>query len=160
RLRCQPEASRGFAADPPCTGRHRGMRATNAGLPAGRPADEDDSHGAVGVFFAAIGRFSVRFRWLVVIVWLVGTAAAAITLPSLASVPDSDNSDFLPASAPSAHAQQLSSAFQQANVQPITVIVATTSRPLSNADEQALDGLRTKLAAVPGVKQVRDGGVS
>ncbi|HKN97242.1 MAG TPA: MMPL family transporter, partial [Pseudonocardiaceae bacterium] len=117
-------------------------------------------HGAVGAAFAAIGRFSVRFRWLVVIVWLAGTAAAAISLPSLASVTDSDNTDFLPASAPSAHAQQLSAVFGQANVQPVTVIAATTHGPLTGADQQALTGLRTDLAKVSGVRQVRDGGIS
>jgi RND superfamily putative drug exporter len=135
------------------------MRATDAGTPDDRPAD-DEGHGAVGAVFAAIGRFSVRFRWLVVIVWLVGTAAAAITLPSLASVTDSDNTDFLPASAPSAHAQQLSEVFGQANVQPVTVIAATTQGTLTAADQQALTGLRADLAKVPGVRQVRDGGIS
>ncbi|HEY1572371.1 MAG TPA: MMPL family transporter [Pseudonocardiaceae bacterium] len=119
-----------------------------------------DGHGTVGVVFEAIGRFSVRFRWLVVVVWLVGTVAAAHFLPSLASATDSNNADFLPASAPSSHAQQLSSAFQRGNVQPITVIVATDGRRLTAADQQAVDGLVAKLSKVSGVQQVRDTGQS
>ncbi|HEX5114348.1 MAG TPA: MMPL family transporter [Pseudonocardiaceae bacterium] len=119
-----------------------------------------DGHGAVGAVFEAIGRFSVRFRWLVVVVWLVGTVAAAHFLPSLASATDSNNADFLPASAPSSHAQQLSSAFQRGNVQPITVIVATDGRRLTAADQQAVDGLVAKLSKVSGVQQVRDTGQS
>ncbi|HEX3650212.1 MAG TPA: MMPL family transporter [Pseudonocardiaceae bacterium] len=119
-----------------------------------------DGHGAVGAVFEAIGRFSVRFRWLVVAGWLVGTVAAAHFLPSLASATDSDNADFLPASAPSSHAQQLSTAFRSANAQPITVIVATDGRKLTDADQRAVDGLVAKLSKVSGVRQARDTGQS
>ncbi|HEX5402840.1 MAG TPA: MMPL family transporter [Pseudonocardiaceae bacterium] len=139
------------------------MRATNADESAARPPEDDaqdEQHGAVGAVFAAIGRFSVRFRWLIVVVWLLGTVAAAHSLPSLASATDSNNADFLPASAPSAQAQHLSSAFQQTNVQPVTVIVATNSGQLTPADEQAIDGLRVGLTKVTGVKQVLDSGQS
>ncbi|HVV22268.1 MAG TPA: MMPL family transporter [Pseudonocardiaceae bacterium] len=128
------------------------MRATTT-----RPPDD---HGAVGAVFAAIGRFAVRFRWLVVIVWLAGTVAAAHFLPSLASVTNSDNADFLPASAPSAHAQTLSGAFQKSGVQPITVIVATNAPQLTPADRSAIDGLTSSLGRVSGVQQVKDTGPS
>jgi RND superfamily putative drug exporter len=136
------------------------MRATSADEAAVPPSDDGDGHGKVGVFFGAIGRFSVRFRWLVVVVWLVGTVAAAHFLPSLASATDSDNADFLPASAPSSHAQQLTSAFQQKNVQPISVIVATSGGDLTDADQQSIDHLRADLGKVSGVVQVRDSGQS
>jgi RND superfamily putative drug exporter len=136
------------------------MRATNADESAATPPDDeqDDRHGAVGVVFGAIGRFAVRFRWLIVVVWLVGTVAAAHFLPSLASATDSNNADFLPASAPSSQAQHLTNAFQQSNVQPVTVIVATNAGQLTPADEQAIDGLRAGLTKVSGVKQVLDSG--
>ena len=32
-------------------------------------------------FFAGVGRFSVKFRWLVVIVWIAGAFAAVHYLP-------------------------------------------------------------------------------
>ena len=54
--------------------------------------------------FGAIGRFAVRFRWLVVLVWIVGAIAAATQLPSLANVSQPNNTKFLPASAPSSRA--------------------------------------------------------
>jgi RND superfamily putative drug exporter len=146
--------------DEPVAGPPGGGGDDNGG-PGGGGADEGDHYGAVGAVFAAIGRFSVRFRWLVVVVWLAGTVAAAHFLPSLASVTNSDNADFLPASAPSAQAQQLSAAFQKANVQPITVIVATRDGgQLTPADQQAVDRLRTGLGTVSGVVQVRDTGQS
>ena len=54
--------------------------------------------------FAAVGRFSVRFRWLVVLAWVAGAIAAVTQLPSLSSVAQGNNIKFLPASAPSEHA--------------------------------------------------------
>ncbi len=40
----------------------------------------------VSIFFAAIGRFAVRFRWAIIVAWLAGSAAAMVGLPSLSSV--------------------------------------------------------------------------
>jgi RND superfamily putative drug exporter len=136
------------------------MRATDEGALV--HTGDEDGHGAgrVGAVFAAIGRFSVRFRWLVVVVWLAGTVAAVQLLPSLASVTNSNNADFLPASAPSSHAAVLAGAFQRANVQPVPVIIARDGGPLTATDQQAIDRLRTDLGKVSGVVQVRDGGQS
>jgi uncharacterized membrane protein YdfJ with MMPL/SSD domain len=39
-------------------------------------------------FFDALGRFSVRFRYPIVLVWLAGAVAAAQLLPTLASAVD------------------------------------------------------------------------
>ena len=61
----------------------------------------------MNAFFLGLGRFTVRFRWLIVVVWLVGTAASVHFLPSLASEVNNDNSAFLPASAPSTVAANL-----------------------------------------------------
>jgi RND superfamily putative drug exporter len=138
------------------------MRASTAGESVDRPADGDgdDQHRGVSAFFAAIGRFSVRFRWLVVAVWLVGTVVAVHFLPSLASVTNSNNADFLPASAPSSHAATLAGAFQKANQQAVPVIIARDGGPLTPADQQAVDHLRIDLGKVAGVTAVRDTGQS
>jgi RND superfamily putative drug exporter len=138
------------------------MRARNAGESVDRPADGDgdEQHSGVSAFFAGIGRFSVRFRWLVVVVWLAGTVAAAHFLPSLASVTNSNNADFLPASAPSSHAATLAGAFQKANVQAVPVIVARDGGRLTAADQQVVDQLATRLGKVSGVTAVRDTGQS
>ena len=55
--------------------------------------------------FAALGRFTVRFRWLIIAGWIVATVVLAFALPSLTSVEKSSNSDFLPATEPSVRAQ-------------------------------------------------------
>jgi hypothetical protein len=58
-------------------------------------------------FFEAIGRFSIKFRWLVLFVWVAGTFAGAHYLPSLSDVTQSNNTSFLPANAPSQKAINL-----------------------------------------------------
>ena len=55
----------------------------------------------IDTIFRAIGSFAVRFRWLVLLAWVVGAIAAVSALPSLNSVTQNNNTKFLPASAPS-----------------------------------------------------------
>ena len=54
----------------------------------------------VGVF-TGIGRFAVRFRWLVVVAWIAAAFAIPKALPSLSGVTQNNNAGFLSASAPS-----------------------------------------------------------
>jgi uncharacterized membrane protein YdfJ with MMPL/SSD domain len=54
--------------------------------------------------FRAIGSFAVKFRWVVLAIWIVAAVAIPKALPSLASVTQGNNSAFLPANAPSEHA--------------------------------------------------------
>ena len=110
--------------------------------------------------FTAIGRFAVRFRWLVLVVWVAGAVACVAFLPSLSSVTQTNNSDFLPASAPSTHAQTLAAPFQQANVTPIGVVVSRSSGQLDAADTTAIAQLSNELHGVANVASVRDQGRS
>src|SRR5450755_3471833 len=114
----------------------------------------------IDAIFGAIGRWAVRFRWLVILVWVVGAIAAVTQLPSLGSVTQSNNSKFLPASAPSQHAIDLSAPFGNATLVPIPIIAATTSGPLTPADIAALTTMGRKIAADPNIKQVKDVGQS
>jgi RND superfamily putative drug exporter len=140
------------------------MRSTSEGPPVadttGGGGESDGYHGKVGAVFAGIGRFSVRFRWFVVVVWVAGTFAAVHFLPSLNSVTNSNNADFLPASAPSSHAAVLAGAFGKSNVQPVPVMIARDNGSLTAQDQQAIDRLRTDLSHVSGVVGVRDAGQS
>jgi uncharacterized membrane protein YdfJ with MMPL/SSD domain len=110
--------------------------------------------------FSAIGRFAIRFRWLVVLVWIVGAIAAATQLPSLANVSQPNNTKFLPASAPSERAAVLAQPFGTAGLQPIPVVAARTSTPLTSADEAAMASLQVRLKSVSGVAKVLDAGIS
>jgi RND superfamily putative drug exporter len=114
----------------------------------------------IDAIFGAIGRWAVRLRWLVVLIWVVGAVVAVSQLPALSSVTQSSNSKFLPASAPSQHAIDLSRPFGNPNLIPVPVIAATTSGPLTTADVSGLTALQTRLLTVPGVQVVKDLGRS
>src|ERR1700745_3726056 len=92
----------------------------------------------VGSFFTAAGRLSVRFRWAIVLAWAGGAVAAMTLLPSLASVTQSDNTSFLPASAPSQRAAQLASPLQGAALTAVTVLAAAPGGPLTSPDQLAI----------------------
>ena len=110
--------------------------------------------------FAAVGRFAVRFRWAIVVAWVAGALAAMVLLPSLSSVTQSDNTSFLPASAPSERADQLASPLQAASLTAVTVVVARSGRPLTAADVAAVARLSVALSRVARVVSVRDAGES
>jgi RND superfamily putative drug exporter len=114
----------------------------------------------IHAIFGAIGSFAVKFRWVVVAVWLVAGVAIPHYLPSLASVTQGNNSNFLPASAPSEHASNLAAPFGTTNLIPIPVVAATTQGSLTQADITWLTGLEQDLAQVPTVAKVHDLGRS
>jgi RND superfamily putative drug exporter len=114
----------------------------------------------IDAIFGAIGRWSVRLRWLVVLAWVVGAIAAVTQLPSLNSVTQSNNAKFLPSSAPSQHAIDLAAPFGNANLLPIPVIAATSAGPLTAPDIAGLNSLQHTLTTVPGIRRVADVGRS
>ena len=111
--------------------------------------------------FQAIARFDIRFRWPIVALWIVGTIAAARTLPSLPSVTQSNNAQFLPSSAPSQHAAALATPFQTTNVGATALIIASRSDgALTAADGDAIDRVEQVTAGLTGVLSVHDQGRS
>ena len=107
-------------------------------------------------FFAWIGRICVRYRWVVLVAWAAGTTLAVLLLPSLSSVTQSDNSSFLPASAPSERAEALAAPLQgAASLTSVTVIAGSAHGPLNAADLAALRSLSSRLAHVSNVAAVR-----
>jgi len=127
-------------------------------MPLVPPDNPGDS--AMHRFFAATGRFAVRFRWAVVAAWLAATVLASLFFPSLASVAKQDNTDLLPAGSPSLHAAQLATPFQGPNQTPVSVVIARGSGPVTAADITAIGRLTASLAKVTDVQQVRDLGES
>ncbi len=110
--------------------------------------------------FKAIGTFSIRFRWMVVLVWIIGAFLVVHFLPSLSSVTQSNNANFLPASAPSEKADKLAGVFGVTNANPIPVIIATNGTPLNSDDQTSIKQLETVISKVSGVKKVEDHGRS
>jgi putative drug exporter of the RND superfamily len=120
---------------------------------------------SVSTSFAVVGRLAVRFRWAIVLAWVAATVAAMTLLPSLSDVTQSDNTSFLPASAPSEQAAQLASPLQGASLTAVTVVAARsgaaqTGGTLTGADQAAIARLSAALAHVARVTGVRDAGRS
>ena len=111
-------------------------------------------------FFAAIGRFAVRFRWVVVVAWIAAATGAQHFFPSLASVASASNASFLPASSPSMQAARLAAPFQGVDQTPVPVVVARGGARLGQPDLRAASRLAAALGRVADVRQVRDLGVS
>ena len=141
------------------------MAAGRGGVAAGRGASLSPGphilrHVHIDAIFRGIGSFCVRFRWLVLAVWVAGAIAAVSLLPALSSVTQGNNTKFLPASAPSEHAATLAAPFGTASLQPVPVVAARSGGPLTGTDVAALTGLRADLAKVPTVEKVIDLGRS
>jgi RND superfamily putative drug exporter len=111
--------------------------------------------------FTALARFDIRFRWLIVAVWVVGVIAGARLLPNLTTVTHSNNAQFLSSSSPSVRAAQLAAPFQVADPgQTATIVAARGSGPLTAEDTAALAQAEQAVRQVPGVSSVRDVGTS
>jgi putative drug exporter of the RND superfamily len=113
-------------------------------------------------FFDALGRTVVRFRYAIVLAWIILIVVASRTLPSLGSEVNNDNSQFLPASAPSSVAARLATPiFGNPNTtSEIAVVAARTNRTLSKADAPAIAREAMLLRRVHRVESVRVGGIS
>src|SRR5664279_6175605 len=86
---------------------------------------------SVAALFAGVGRACVRFRWLVLLLWIVASVVAATQLPALSSVTQGDNTKFLPDSAPTQKATALAAPFGTADLFPLPVIVAREGSALT-----------------------------
>jgi putative drug exporter of the RND superfamily len=106
-------------------------------------------------FFTGLGRFTVKYRWIILVVWLVGTFAAVKGLPSLSSQVNNDNTAFLPSSAPDVKAANLAEPLVgKESLAPINVVVSRNGTQLTSADIPAVEREVTLLKGVKNVDQV------
>jgi putative drug exporter of the RND superfamily len=111
--------------------------------------------------FRGIGKFTVKFRWVILIVWIAAAAAIPKALPSLASVTQGNNSAFLPASAPSEQATNLAAPLGiSLSVTPVPIVAAVSTGSFSAADQAWLGTLATDLDKVATVTKVSNLGES
>jgi RND superfamily putative drug exporter len=115
---------------------------------------------AIDGVFRGIGSLAVRFRWFVALAWVAGAIAAVSLLPALSSVTQSNNTKFLPASAPSSHAADLAAPFGTSGLVPVTVVAARSGAQLRPADVTAVTTLQAQLARTANVSKVGDAGRS
>jgi RND superfamily putative drug exporter len=112
-------------------------------------------------FFGGLGRFVVRFRWLVLAIWIVAVVATA-ALPSLSSEINNDNSQFLPASTPSSQAGNLADPILGSfnNASNVTIIGADRAGVLSSGDIATLTRIAIAVRTLPHVTSARTLAVS
>jgi RND superfamily putative drug exporter len=111
--------------------------------------------------FESIARFSVRFRWLIIVVWIAAVPISSHYLPSLSSVSNNDNSAFLPKDSPTARAAALETKFSGKGTSTQTVIaVSRDSQKLKDSDEVVVNALITDIKKNGAVTKVQDLGKS
>jgi RND superfamily putative drug exporter len=110
-------------------------------------------------FFTSLGRFTVRFRFLIVLAWIIVTILAVRLLPSLGDVAKDTTSGFLPANTPSMQAAAMAAPFQDVSLAPAT-LVAARDGGLTAEDNAALDRIEQEIRGIDKVKVVADIGVS
>lgn len=111
--------------------------------------------------FEKIARFSVRFRWLIIIAWIAAIPLVTANFPSITDVSKNDNSSFLPKDSPTTKAGELETAFQSDKTASTAAIVAVSSNgPLNAADNAAIDRIATAVSHVTYVTSVQNQGVS
>ncbi len=110
--------------------------------------------------FVKIGQFSVRFRWVIVVAWIVITLFTTRLFPGLNSISQSSNSAFLAKGTPSVVASQLAAPLQNGRLASLTLIAARANGPLTASDQAAIDQVESDIRALSHVTLVRDLGVS
>jgi RND superfamily putative drug exporter len=116
----------------------------------------------MNVFFTALGRFVVRFRYAVIVAWIVFGGFCLVALPSLNSVIKTQTIDFLPGSSPSRKAVELQSRFtaEKTDLASLTLVAAARSGTLSGADGIAISNFEDKIRGFPHVTSVQDLSIS
>jgi len=89
-----------------------------------------------GRFFGWIGRFVVRWPWLVIGAWIALAISVTMAFPSLAVLAQRAPASILPTNAPSVVSQgQMSEAFSEASSDNILLVVLTNEKGFTPADE-------------------------
>jgi putative drug exporter of the RND superfamily len=116
-----------------------------------RRADPVPESWYMRTLFAALGRFSIRYRWLVIGLWLAGAVASVLFLPSLAAAVNNNNTQYLPASMPSNVAAHLDIPFSGSSINDDAYVVAATAnhQHLTKADVAAIYRLTADAARLP-----------
>ncbi|MHB8456411.1 MAG: MMPL family transporter, partial [Acidimicrobiales bacterium] len=106
-------------------------------------------------FYRGLGRFTVKFRWLILVVWLLSTFGAVRAFPSLSSQVNNQNTAFLPSNAPDVQAARLARPILgRASAEPVLIVAASTHGTLSPGDLAAVEREVQLTKKVPGIVRV------
>lgn len=110
--------------------------------------------------FKTIAKFSVKFRWPIIVFWIAMVPILTSVFPNITSVTKNNTQDFLPKNSPTATAFNLESVFENKNTATNSVIVVDRSSGLTSSDNAALQRMINNVKRTNDVTQVRDLGVS
>ncbi len=111
--------------------------------------------------FEKIARFSVKFRWFIIIFWIAMVPVVTANFPSITDVSKNDNSEFLPKNSPTTKATKLESAFQSKKTADTSVIIAVRSGgKLTAADNAAINRIAGQVKGVESITSVQNQGAS
>jgi RND superfamily putative drug exporter len=105
--------------------------------------------------FETVARTIVRFRWLLVVLWLLVAVVVSGAFPSLGSEVNNDNSAFLPASAPSTRAGNLAAPLLGSSKTGYILVVGSRSSELTPDDLAAVSRESVAARQVNGVLAVQ-----
>jgi RND superfamily putative drug exporter len=110
--------------------------------------------------FRAIGKFSVRFRWPIVIFWIALVPVLSSNFPNINDVTKNNVSDFLPKNSPTALGANLEQSFQKKDTATNSVLIVGRNGTLTAADQAALAQLVDNVKKVKEITEVKDLGPS
>lgn len=111
--------------------------------------------------FKAIAKFSVKFRWPIIIFWIAMVPAVSSAFPNINDVTQNSTKDFLPKNSPTVQASRLETAFQKEDTAGNAILVASRKDGrLSDRDNGALQKAAEKVKNTKEVTQVLDLGAS
>jgi RND superfamily putative drug exporter len=112
--------------------------------------------------FSGLGRFVVRFRFLVVLFWIVLAILASKVLPSMGSEVNNNNANFLSASAPSSKASTLAQPVVggTTNDSQIFIVASRAGSLLTSDDQSSISRVIQAASHVDKVISVRQAGTS
>ena len=98
-------------------------------------------------FYTALGRFDVRWRFVIVPFWIVVTILCVRGLPGLGDVAKDTQSGFLPTNSPSQHAADLAAPFQRSDLAASVLLASRSDGPLTTSDAAATQRLEDGITA-------------
>jgi putative drug exporter of the RND superfamily len=107
--------------------------------------------------YTALAGVVVRFRWLVVAVWIAAVVITSAAFPSLSSEINNDNSQFLPSSTPSSQAASLAAPIlgSRDDNSSVTIVAVRNGNVSGAAALQTLGRVTAAARAVPLVDSAR-----
>jgi RND superfamily putative drug exporter len=111
--------------------------------------------------FRAVGKFSVRFRWIIIVFWIALVPIVTANFPKINDVTKNNTSDFLPKNSPTATAAELEKSFQHQDTATNSIVAASRENgSLTPADKTVLLQVVDNVKKVKDVTEVRDLGPS